>query len=171
MLPPCTHILKIYCLAAGTVTKASQDGMEKGMSVPFLCLALPAYVLQSRNRYLSSNLTLCEQPTAESGSAAPAAQGAQTVWPSLRDAKEQKVTKKAAPATQGHSDAFDRQVQAIAQCARLACNRPTLQHMHDWAVCLLQGILSFCHLLPVRRYDVSCPFSLRSYGQLIRALH
>ena len=99
--------------AAGSVAKASQDGMEKGMIVPFSlsCFACAcfAFVLEPC-QYLSSNLTLFQQPTAESGSAAPAAQGAQTVWPSLRDAKEQKVTKKTASATQGRSDAYDRQV-------------------------------------------------------------
>ena len=55
------------------------------------------------------------QPSSDA-SAAPAAQGPQTVWPSLKDAKEQKASRKAAAASQAHSNASDRQVHNSATC-------------------------------------------------------
>lgn len=71
-----------------------------------VCLRFASFFLNCLHMFCSvTTLYSClltfmvlQQPTSET--AAPAAQGAQTVWPSLRDAKEQKVTKKAAPATQ-----------------------------------------------------------------------
>lgn len=101
-----------------------------------------------------------QQPTAESG--APAAQGAQTVWPSLRDAKEQKTTKKAVPATHGHSDAFDVQVLTSTQLHASAVASHSTLHVHAYLNSfLLQITLGSCYCCVV---SYLCPYTCVPIG-------
>lgn len=108
----------ICCDHAGRVPKASQDGVEN--SKGFCTVQCTFTILHMLHIYSPHACQLLQH--SQAGGPATAALGSTgAAWPSLRDAKEQKVAKKTSPASIG-----DKQVQL------LLLNQPSQATKHVW---------------------------------------